>query len=430
MENNSAEKKTSDTQILLNTQVIIIGAGPAGAGTSIFLTKVGIPHVVIEKENFPRDKICGDACSGKTVFVLRKANPLWPAEIFENTAEYMPSHGVTFVSPNGKVLDIPFSPAKVLKGQAPGFITPRLTFDNFLFQKLASPYAAIYQKATVKSMERQADGKVKVNFSHTDETYEVTAPLIVGADGDKSQVRKNFLSSHTSQKAYCVGLRAYYHGVTGLHENHYVELHFLPEILPGYFWIFPLPNGVTNVGIGMMSDRIRKKKINLREEMLNAIKTNSNISHRFSNAKLLDKIQGWGLPMCMKRQPLSGDNFLLTGDAAAMIDPFTGEGIGNALYSGMLAAFAIDELLKAGRYDAGFIKEKYDDVLFKQIGNELKTSATLQRLAHYPRLFNYVVEKAHKSKTLNNTITSMFTGIDLRKQLRKPSFYARILFNR
>ena len=174
MENNSAEKKTSDTQILLNTQVIIIGAGPAGAGTSIFLTKVGIPHVVIEKENFPRDKICGDACSGKTVFVLRKANPLWPAEIFENTAEYMPSHGVTFVSPNGKVLDIPFSPAKVLKGQAPGFITPRLTFDNFLFQKLASPYAAIYQKATVKSMERQADGKVKVNFSHTDETYELT----------------------------------------------------------------------------------------------------------------------------------------------------------------------------------------------------------------------------------------------------------------
>ncbi len=69
MENNSAEKKTSAKPILLNTQVIIIGAGPAGAGTSIFLTKAGISHVIIEKENFPRDKICGDACSGKTVAV-------------------------------------------------------------------------------------------------------------------------------------------------------------------------------------------------------------------------------------------------------------------------------------------------------------------------------------------------------------------------
>ncbi|HEV8081891.1 MAG TPA: NAD(P)/FAD-dependent oxidoreductase [Chitinophagaceae bacterium] len=430
MIHNFAEKKTSDTKISLNTQVIIMGAGPAGAGTSIFLTRAGIPHVIIEKNQFPRDKICGDACSGKTVFVLRKANPLWPDEIFKNTADYMPSHGVIFVSPNGKLLNIPFNPAKIPEGQAPGFITPRLIFDNFLFEKLASEYAAIYQKATVKSMERQADGKVKVSFSQGDETYEVTAPLIVGADGDKSQVRKNFLSSHSSSKAYCVGLRAYYHGVTGLHENHFIELHFLPEVLPGYFWIFPLPNGITNVGIGMMSDRIRKKKINLREEMLNAIKTNPNISHRFSNAKLLDKIQGWGLPMCMKRQPLSGDNFLLTGDAAGMIDPFTGEGIGNALYSGMLAAFAIDELLKADEYDAALIKEKYDDVLFKRIGNELKTSATLQRLCHYRWLFNFVVEKAHKSKTLNNTITSMFTGIDLRKQLRKPSFYARILLNR
>jgi geranylgeranyl reductase family protein len=430
MINNFAEKKTSDTKISLNTQVIIIGAGPAGAATSIYLTQANIPHVIIEKNQFPRDKICGDACSGKTVFVLRKANPLWPEEIFKNTAEYMPSHGVTFVSPNAKVLNIPFSPAKVLEGQAPGFITPRLTFDNYLFEKLASEYAAIYQRTTIKSMERQADGTVKVDFSHGDETYEVTAPLIVGADGDKSQVRKNFLNSNSSSKAYCVGLRAYYQGVTGLHENHFIELHFLPEVLPGYFWIFPLPNGITNVGIGMMSDRIRKKKINLREEMLNAIKTNPNISHRFSNAKLLDKIQGWGLPMCMKRQPLSGDNFLLTGDAAGMIDPFTGEGIGNAMYSGMLAAFAIEELLKAGKYDAALIKEKYDDILFKRIGNELKTSATLQRLSHYPWLFNFVVEKAHKSKTLNNTITSMFTGIDLRKQLRKPSFYARILLNR
>ena len=187
---------------------------------------------------------------------------------------------------------------------------------------------------------------------------------------------------------------------------------------------------MTNIGIGMMSEKIRDKKINLREEMLNALKNNPNISPRFTNAELVGKIQGWGLPMCMKPQRLSGDNFLLVGDAASLIDPWTGEGIGNALFSGMLAAYAAEESLKAGKFNDAFIKEKYDDVLFKRIGDELKMSALLQRLSHYPWLFNFVVKKAHKSPTLNNAITSMFTNIDLRKELRKPSFYAKILLNK
>ncbi len=430
MENNSREKEGVRTPTSIHTQVIIIGAGPAGAGTSIFLTKAGIPHIIIEKETFPRDKICGDACSGKTVFVLRKANAAWLEDIFKNTAQNTPSHGVVFASPNGNALNIPFNPKKIIQGQAPGFVTPRLIFDNFLFEKLASPYATIYQQSSIKSIERQASEGIKVCFTQGNENYELTAPLIIGADGDKSHVRKVLLRRNVSPRAYCVGLRAYYKGVTGMHEKDFIELHFLPEVLPGYFWIFPLANGMANVGIGMMSERIRDKKINLREEMLNAIKHNPNISHRFTNATLTGKIQGWGLPMCLKRQPLSGDNFLLTGDAASLIDPFTGEGIGNALYSGMLAAFAAEELLKAGKFDAAFIKGKYDDVLFKRIGDELRMSALLQRLCHYPWLFNFVVKKAHKSPTLNTALTSMFTDIDLRKQLRKPSFYAKILFNK
>ena len=58
--------------IKLDTNAIIIGAGPAGAGTSMYLTQAGIDHIIIDKETFPRDKVCGDACSGKTAFVLRK----------------------------------------------------------------------------------------------------------------------------------------------------------------------------------------------------------------------------------------------------------------------------------------------------------------------------------------------------------------------
>jgi geranylgeranyl reductase family protein len=417
------------TTTQLETSVIIIGAGPAGAGTSFFLSKNGIPHIVIEKEAFPRDKVCGDACSGKTALVINRANPAWLDEILQDSSRFMPSWGITFVAPNGKSLDIPFSPNRTPETKAPGFTVPRLVLDNFLFSKMASAQCRIYQNATVAAIENVAGG-VCVTMLHEGNTYSISAPLLVGADGDKSMVRKQYLSESTAPKTYAVGLRAYYSGVTDLKKDNFIELHFLPEMLPGYLWIFPLPNGMANVGVGILSERIREKKINLREQMLYAIKNNPQIAPRFANATMHGKIQGWGLPLGMEQQPISGDNFMLVGDAAALIDPFSGEGIGNALYSGMLAAAAIKEALDSKNFSGAFIKKAYDDVFYKRIGDELKISATLQRLCKYPWLFNFVVNKAAKSASLRNTISCMFSDMDLREQLSKPSFYLRILFNK
>ncbi len=413
----------------LETSVIIIGAGPAGAGSSFFLTKYGIPHIIIERENFPRDKVCGDACSGKAALVINRANPEWLSEILNDEQKFMPSWGITFVAPNGKPLDIPFTARRTKETKAPGFTVPRLVFDNFLFSKIASPFATVYQGAAVADIDKNADGVV-VQILHNNEKITVTAPVIIGADGDKSIVRKKFLSEHTTAKTSAIGLRAYYEGVTGMHPEHFIELHFLKEVLPGYLWIFPLPNGQVNVGVGVISERIRRKKINLRQQMLDAITNNPQIAPRFANAKLVGGIQGWGLPLAMHRQPLLGDNFVLVGDAASLVDPFSGEGIGNALYSGMLAAAAIKDAVAQNDFSGAFFSRAYDDVLYRRLGDEFRISAVLQKLCNYPRLFNLVVNKAYKSESLRNTISSMFTDMDLRAQLGKPSFYLKILMNK
>jgi len=134
--------------------------------------------------------------------------------------------------------------------------------------------------------------------------------------------------------------------------------------------------------------------------------------------------------MGIKQQRVSGNNFMLTGDAANLVDPFTGEGIGNAFYRGLLAAEAARDALHADKFDANFLGKIYDDKLFGKIGAELKTSALLQRLCHYPWLLQFVVNKAYKSPTLNHAIKCMFTGVNLRNELRKPSFYASVLLNR
>lgn len=414
---------------MLQTTAVIIGAGPAGAGTSAFLSKAGIPHIILEKERFPRDKVCGDGFSGKTAYVLRRANPDWLDEIL-NSSAFAPSHGLTLVAPNGNALNIAYNPNRKPGDKAPGFLTPRLHFDNFLFNKLPSPFATIYQEASVQQIVRQPDGNMIVTAKHDGRKLEISAKLVVGADGDKSIVRKTLLQPQQPSKIYAVGVRAYFDGVTGMHAENYPELHFLPGVLPGYLWIFPLPNGRANVGLGIPSDVVRRKRLNIREILADAIKNDPTIRHRFTNATQLGKLQGWGLPMGADPLPISGDGFLLTGDAASLVDPFSGEGIGNALFSGMLAAEAIIKAATANDYSGAFLKQHYDNELYRRILSELRTSAALQRLCRYPWLFNFVVNKARKSISLQKTISGMFANLDLRDQLRRPSFYFKILMNK
>lgn len=418
-----------ETTAYLKTSVAIIGAGPAGAATSIFLSKAGIDHVLIDKAVFPRDKVCGDGCSGKTVHVLRSADPAWLGEIFDDAARFLPSNGIIFVSPNGRHLDIPFAPVKDRSIPSPGFTVPRLQFDDFLFRKTGSPHATVIQDAQTETLLRNDKG-ILVRYRKDGQQQELQASFVVGADGEKSLVRKTFLAGHAESKAGSVGLRAYYKNVGGLHPGNHIELHFLPEVLPGYFWIFPLPNGMANVGIGMPSELVRRKKLNLREMMLKAMSTNPWIRERFSGAELQGKILGWGLPMYQKNIPMSGERFLLTGDAAHLIDPFTGEGIGNALYSGKMAAEALQKALAEGRHDPAFFQGAYDAEWRRRMGQELRTSQTLQRLSSRPWLFNMVVGKAAKSPSLQQTISAMIGNNDLRDNLRRPSFYLDILLNR
>jgi flavin-dependent dehydrogenase len=92
----------------------------------------------------------------------------------------------------------------------------------------------------------------------------IRARYVVGCEGERSLVAKEWAGYVKDKNHYCAALRAYYTGVTGCHSDNYIELHFLKDILPGYLWIFPMSNGRFNVGIGMASHRIAQRKVNLK----------------------------------------------------------------------------------------------------------------------------------------------------------------------
>jgi len=158
--------------------------------------------------------------------------------------------------------------------------------------------------------------------------------------------------------------------------------------MPGYFWIFPLGDKTANVGFGMLSKEISKRKINLKQSLTQIISENPELQSRFQNAKMEGDIKGFGLALGSRKIPLYGNNFVLIGDAAPLIDPKSGDGISNAIESGITAANTLINAHKIGDFSAEYLKN-YPIDLDKKIGKELFNSTLVLRIITYlPFLLN------------------------------------------
>jgi geranylgeranyl reductase family protein len=402
--------------------IIIVGGGPAGATAGIYAAKAGLKTLLLDKEKFPRDKVCGDALSGKSVTILRELNLL--EQVQKLPGAFIQS--ITFSSPDHTSFHIDLKKTS-LKDMPKGFVIRRQYFDEFLFNEAKSVVDTCIEKFAVTDLIIE-EGYVKGVRGHNGEsntTIEHRAKIVFGADGYNSIVSRNLGLYKHEPKHWVVALRCYYKNVKDLYDQ--IELHYLDEVIPGYFWIFPLENGFANIGIGMLHQYIKQKNVDLRKSLDNAINS-PYFKDRFSEASPLEKPVGWNLPVGSKRRRSYGNGFLLLGDAAGLIDPFTGEGIGNAMYSAKFAVNtarkAIEANDKSGKFLARFEKE-----LWKKIGNELKVSTKLQKIGRYRFLLNFVINKASRNSEVSNIIAGMLANEIPRKRLANPLFYARLLLS-
>ena len=422
-----------------NFDAIVVGGGPGGSSAAAFLAMKGAKVLLLEKAIYPRDKTCGDAVGGKS---LKHVEQLGVKHIIEETPHFRVD-GIIFGAPNGKEVKIALPEEEVEQREA-GYSLPRRQFDTLLFrnanEKVLENGGAVIQGFSVKQIHIENNAVSGVSGTHEKNEYKFTAPLTIGAAGYTCPVAKAITGHHDEpmidKDHYCGAYREYWTGVGGCEDwRGAIEIHFIDGVIPGYFWIFPVGNGVVNVGIGMVLTEMDKQKTKLRALQEWVINEDPKFSKRFANAKMVEKSgKGFQLPFGSprkkapsfqpRRSAMAGA--ICIGDAASLVDPFTGEGIGNALLSAKLASDLFDLEKHSGGLPSE-IAEEYQNKLWKELSAELTNSYKLQRLVKKKWLMNFFIGKAVKKEELQHALTDMIASKEAQGQFHSKWWMVKTL---
>ena len=310
-----------------SADVIVVGAGPAGVAAAVTLAQAGREVVVVDKARFPRDKICGDGLTAGALRLLEGLGldpgdvPSW--QVVDDVVVRGPSgHEVTFPLPRGR--------------GTYAAVARRVDLDAALVERARSAGVKVLDGHACLGVEER-DDEVEISVEGLGA---LSAGFVVAADGMWSPVRKHLGLATPGYRGEWHAFRQYFTDV-GPRAASELIVWFEPDLLPGYAWSFPLPGNRANVGFGIQ----RGGKVARVQEM--AAIWPELLARPHIRAVLGDDAtpesphRAWPIPARIDEAVLTGARTLFVGDAAAATDPLTGEGIGQALLTGVLAAEAI-----------------------------------------------------------------------------------------
>ncbi len=337
----------------VDTPICIVGAGPAGATASLFLSQYGVPHLLVDRDHFPKEKVCGENFSGRVRHVLRELNPEWEQEMVD-TGVMLRSRQLRFaLQPVNRSIHLKFSAEAT-----PVFRAQREVFDHWLFRKAQqSGLATCMEGVDLTKIERTEQG---ILLSTKDGALTINARLAIFCTGERMPLLERlFGKSYANQGNLQIFLRRYYRGIRFPSEASAYEAHFVVDPTLHFMLISPLPNDLALVEIGMPKATAQRHNIKLEALFERTLRETPELCERFRHAEPIDK--GRGIAMLLGPNPrlASAERVLLAGSALGSIHPITGYGVGHAMRSAQMAAYWAAESLKTGDASAGFLRQ-YD----------------------------------------------------------------------
>jgi menaquinone-9 beta-reductase len=350
------------------TEVVVVGAGPAGSAAAITLGRAGIETTLVDRARFPRDKCCGD---GLTTGALRRLEALGLE--LSSVASFTPLTALAVRSPSGRTTTLPLHAGRGCSAA----VARRVDLDTALVD-LARPVAKVLEGAGLEAIEVAPTGEVRVGLS---DGTSIVANRVIAADGAWSPTRRAIGGGRGPGDLGEPNFYAYRAYVSGVRAEALDRLwvSFPNALLPGYLWSFPVGE---SVNIGICLERPSDGGAGLAAAWREALADPFLRSLLGSDAVLESPARAWPIPAALTNTELVGfgGRVLFVGDAAGAADPFTGEGIAQALESGLQAADAV----AATRGDPAATALTYRHLIRGSLGREHAIAIRLRALLSHP----------------------------------------------
>lgn len=315
--------------------VLVIGAGPAGSACATALAKAGHEVVLVDQHAFPRDKVCGD---GLIPDAHRAFARLGVAAEVQAAAQQ--AHHVGCVGPRGGRVDVPGRLA----------VLPRRQLDDILKRGAERAGARFFAPWRFEATTADGSGRVQgARLKSGEQVHEIGARWTVLATGavPKALIAAGLCERHTPSG---VAMRGYVHNEALRGKLHALEVVWHKRLRKGYGWIFPCPGGVFNIGVGLAhshakragDERATMADVNLRDMFAAFGEVYAPARELLAGGRWVGTLKGAPLRCSLEGATLARPGILATGEAAGSTYAFTGEGIGKAMETGLLAAEAID----------------------------------------------------------------------------------------